>query len=199
MPSVRFILHCTGKKQYTKQSVHVHQLLGCPHFAHFAICPGTLRVFFASGLLQCKMRLQISGVKKTNNGSVFELSGVAFRLVPLYGGLLVRHNAMRRSAYYNRLRRPASFVRSLVGVGVDRIPRERFDLESPNFTGTSMPTYPTATPYITSLVVTVGRFREKKLSKMPIPAASGGISREQFKITRFHTLIGDHRPHKSGH
>ena len=45
-------------------------------------------VLFALNLMQCQRRLQISRVK--NIGSLFELSGVGFRLVvPSYGGLLI--------------------------------------------------------------------------------------------------------------
>ena len=53
------------------------KLLGC---THFAICPGTLRLFSLSvgGLMQCQRGLQISRVK--NIVSVFEFSGVALRL-----------------------------------------------------------------------------------------------------------------------
>ena len=43
---------------------------------------------FTLGLIQCQRRLHISKVE--NIGNVFELSGVAFRLAPPYGGLIVR-------------------------------------------------------------------------------------------------------------
>ena len=58
-------------------------IAGLPALCHFSsnaeVC--------ALGLMQCRRRLQISGVK--NIGSVSKLSGVAFRLAPPYGGLLV--------------------------------------------------------------------------------------------------------------
>ena len=46
-----------------------------------------LTALFALNLMHCQMRLQISRVK--NIGNVFKLSGVEFRLVPPYGGILV--------------------------------------------------------------------------------------------------------------
>ena len=46
---------------------------------------------FALSVLHCQRRLQISRVK--NIGNVFELSGEAFRLAPLYGGFLVKRKA----------------------------------------------------------------------------------------------------------
>ena len=42
---------------------------------------------FALSLIQCQRRLQISRVKNIGNVSI--LSGVAFRLAPPHGGLLV--------------------------------------------------------------------------------------------------------------
>ena len=42
---------------------------------------------YALSLMQCQRHLQISRVK--NIDSVVELSGVAFRLAPSYGGLLI--------------------------------------------------------------------------------------------------------------
>ena len=43
---------------------------------------------FALNLMQSQMRFQISRVK--NIGNVLELSDVAFRIAPPYGGLLAR-------------------------------------------------------------------------------------------------------------
>ena len=64
----------------------VHQLLDCAHFAHFDIYPGML-IFILSVVL-CQMRLQMSPVK--NVGSIFELSGVAFREPRLRVGFLFK-------------------------------------------------------------------------------------------------------------
>ena len=58
-----------------------------PQFAsYFIVCPETLR-FCALSIMECQRRVQISRLK--NIGGVFELSGMAFRLAPAYGGLLV--------------------------------------------------------------------------------------------------------------
>ena len=66
-----------------KRNKSVHQSPGC-RALQFAV---ERLVFLASGLMQRQKCLQIYRVK--NIGSVFELSGAAFRLAPAYGGLLV--------------------------------------------------------------------------------------------------------------
>ena len=68
------------------------------------------------------------------------------------------------------------FVRSFETKSVAQISREMFDLESPNFTLTSIPIYSTAMPDMT-LPLLVGSYHNKNLKMM----ASGGISRERFK------------------
>ena len=59
-------------------------IAGLPALCHLS----WLAWVFSSSLVQCKRRRQISRVK--NIDSVVELSGVAFRLAPPYGRLLVR-------------------------------------------------------------------------------------------------------------
>ena len=77
-----------------------------------------------------------------------------------------------------RRRRGTSFVPKWGS----RISREKFDLESPNFTRTFTQVGSNTTPDITSLT-TSGRLSSKfkNPSKMPHQPASGGISRERFK------------------
>ena len=58
-------------------------------------------------------------------------------------------------------------VRSFDSKSAHRISQEPLDLESPNFTKTFIPTYPTATPDMTSLSTLGGRVKRKKLSKIP--------------------------------
>ena len=84
-------------------------------------------------------------------------------------------------------------VRSFDTKSAPRISRKPVDLESPNFTGTSIPTLSTATPDMTSLSVIA-----KKLSKIPPPTASGGISQERFKLgpRNFTHLPRHNRHHK---
>ena len=61
-----------------------HQLLGCAHFAHFAICPGTLHIIS----IKCNT-VSSNFIMNNIGGSVFGLSDIAFRLAQPYGGLLV--------------------------------------------------------------------------------------------------------------
>ena len=61
------------------------------------------------------------------------------------------------------------------------ISREPFELERPNFTGTSTPNCPTFAPVMTSLCTSGRKLQRKKTSTMPPQTASGGISREKFK------------------
>ena len=56
-----------------------------------------------------------------------------------------------------------------------------FDLESPNFMSTSLPTYSTSTPDTTVLTTASRKALRKKRSKEPPTMASRGFSREQFK------------------
>ena len=76
------------------------------------------------------------------------------------------------------------FVRSFGTKSAPRISRKQFGLESPNFTGIQ------GYPYRHCLqnyqiwrhcLLSVERYSEK-LSKMPLPTAAGGISRERFKL-----------------
>ena len=60
---------------------------------------------------------------------------------------------------------------------------ERFDLEPPNFVGTSIPTCFTVPSDMTSLTASGRKLSQKKPSKMPHPTASGGISQESFRHT----------------
>ena len=64
-----------------------HHTLDCPHFANFAICPGTLSLFG----IKCNAGSRASSnlSSEQNIDSVFELNGVAFRLAPPSVGLLV--------------------------------------------------------------------------------------------------------------
>ena len=59
-----------------------------------------------------------------------------------------------------------------------RISWELFELESPNFTGKSIPTNSTATPDITSTPASGQKILPQQTSKVLPPMASGGISRE---------------------
>ena len=61
-----------------------------------------------------------------------------------------------------------------------RTSQERFNLESPQSTWISIPTYSTATPDMTTLT-TSGRKLSWKLSKIWPLVVLGGICREQFK------------------
>ena len=72
------------------------------------------------------------------------------------------------------------FIRSLETKPAARISREPFDLESPNFTRTSILTYYIATPDMQSLTTSCQKLSQK-MSKMLPSMASAGISREQFK------------------
>ena len=110
------------KSQYPKNR-SVHQLLGCPHFAGFAICRGSLRFVFVLRLMQCQRRLQISRVK--NISSVFEISGAMLRPAPPYGGLLARRNADPKFVVVCR-------CNEVNGTNISRI-------EKSNFTRTSGP------------------------------------------------------------
>ena len=83
MSSVRPILHCTGNTQY-ETNKSFHQLLGYLHFAHIVVCPGTLRLFCIKTNAESKASSNLKNI-----GNVLELSGVAFRLAPPFGGLLV--------------------------------------------------------------------------------------------------------------
>ena len=124
-----------------------------------------------------------------NIGNVFKLSGVAFRLAPPDGGLLVRENAL-----CDDLRRPVSVVRHKV--------RQSYILrticsESPSFTRTSI--HPLLYTSTGSDVTTY--FRSEVIAKttveMPPLTASGGISSERLvRPTKYYRLIGDNRPHK---
>ena len=80
----------TPRPLFCQKNKNAHQLLGCSHFALFAISPGTFCVqfFFTMSAMQCQRRLQISRVK--NIGNVFELSVVAFRLAHIRVGFLCK-------------------------------------------------------------------------------------------------------------
>ena len=68
--------------------------------------------------------------------------------------------------------------RSSITKWAGRLSRERFDLESPNWTRTSTPSLFTATPDMTSLAA--------NLSKMQPPTALSRISRERLKPGSWH-------------
>ena len=75
------------------------------------------------------------------------------------------------------------------------IPRERFDLESPNFTGTSITTYSTATHRVwhhSSLNNSSRKLSWKKQSKMPPLTVLGRMSPERFNWgpSNFTHLLG---------
>ena len=79
--------------------------------------------------------------------------------------------------YCHRVRRPASLSSSSLFVQSEAVIylMNSFDVESPNFTGTPMPTGPTFASDMTSLTTSGRRLQRKKKSKMPPQTALGQI------------------------
>ena len=90
-----------------------------------------------------------------------------------------------------------SFVRSFGTKSAPRISRKLFELDSPNFIGTSTLSLSTALPDITSLPTSGRKLWWKTVEYTP-PTASIGISRERFNrgSWNFTSLSRTSDPHK---
>ena len=83
------------------------------------------------------------------------------------------------SAYWHKFRPSAFVVRPSQSEGLECLKRGLTMIAK--FTGTSTPTYSTATLDMTSITTCCRKLSRKKLSKLPLPTASSRISREGFK------------------
>ena len=126
--------------------------------------------------MQCQRRLQISWGK--NIGNIFKLSmrGVSPSPTLWWDPCL---DKMPNCVLPYLI--TCVVLRLSITKWATRISRERFELESHDFTGTSLSVYSIAALSMTSLTSSSRMLPRKKPSKMPLPTASGGISREMFK------------------